>query len=130
MKEVYTLREHHTILHPLCHQIEQRYHPQKTVIICIQGGQGTGKTTLSNFLKQHLIAHGFKVQSFSIDDFYTSYQERLQLQQKYPGNPFYTIARGLPGTHRIEQLQNILQKTKRGEGFTLPIFDKSLHKGG
>ncbi|MBI2146401.1 hypothetical protein HYU22_03610 [Candidatus Woesearchaeota archaeon] len=129
MKEVYTLREHHAILHPLCHQIEQRYHPQKTVIIGIQGGQGTGKTTLSNFLKQHLIAHGFRVQSFSIDDFYTSYRERQQLQQKYPNNPFYAIARGLPGTHRVKLLREILRKAKRGEDFTLPVFDKSLHHG-
>ncbi|MDP3733605.1 MAG: hypothetical protein Q8R37_00075 [Nanoarchaeota archaeon] len=129
-KEVYTLREHHTILHPLCHQIEQQYHPQKTVIIGIQGGQGTGKTTLSNFLKQHLAAHGFKVQSFSIDDFYSSYRERQKLHLRYPDNPFYAISRGLPGTHRVKLLRETLRKAKRGEGFTLPVFDKSLHHGG
>ncbi len=127
-RAIYGPLEHHTILHPLCQRIEQLYHPQKTAIIGIQGGQGTGKTTLSNFLKEHLAVHGFKIQAFSIDDFYTSYQERQQLQKKYPGNPFYAISRGLPGTHRVPLLQETLQNAKRGKNFTLPVFDKSLHK--
>ncbi len=119
--------ENNKVIRLLCQKIPQHYKPKHTIIIGIQGGQGTGKTTVSNFLKQYLMSRGFKVQSFSIDDFYTSYSERQKLQRKYPGNPFYAISRGLPGTHRVKLLQETLQKAKAGKNFVIPIFDKSLH---
>lgn len=119
--------ENNKVIRLLCHKIPQHYKPKHTIIIGIQGGQGTGKTTVSNFLKQYLLSQGFKVQSFSIDDFYTSYSERQKLPRKYPGNPFYAISRGLPGTHRVKLLVETLQRAKAGKNFVIPSFDKSLH---
>ena len=101
----------------------------KTIIVGIQGGQGTGKTTIVQFLEKQLKKKGFNVQSFSIDDYYKSWKERKALQQKYPSNPFYHISRGLPGTHRVKFLLETLQKTKAGKDFEIPVFDKSLYDG-
>ena len=95
----------------------------------IQGGQGTGKTTIVQFLEKQLKKKGFKVQSFSLDDFYQSWKERKKLQEKYSHNLFYQISRGLPGTHRVKFLLETLQRAKAGKNFEIPIFDKSKYDG-
>lgn len=125
---IYSSQEIRSILFPLLHQLKSQYQPGKTQIIGIQGGQGTGKTTLVRFLEEGLRRLGYRVVSFSIDDFYTSYAERKQLSKKYPGNPFYHISRGLPGTHRVDYLLKTLKALKAGKPTTLPVFDKSLHQ--
>ncbi len=114
------------VLFPLLRKILTQYHKNKTTIIGIQGGQGTGKTTLARYLQEQLHSRGYAVESFSIDDFYTSYAERKKLAKKYPRNPFYQISRGMPGTHRVKDLLHTLQNIKKGKNFTIPIFDKSL----
>ncbi|HIG92842.1 MAG: hypothetical protein QT02_C0010G0013 [archaeon GW2011_AR9] len=116
-----------TILEPLLKKLISLHRSGKTSIIGIQGGQGTGKTTLSALLKQKLEVLGYTTKSFSIDDFYETYAHRRQLARKYSHNPFYAISRGLPGTHRVAYLHETLRKIKQGKNFSLPIFDKSLH---
>ncbi len=123
---VYSSTEVRSVLLPLLHQLQSQYQPGKTKIIGIQGGQGTGKTTLVHFLEHGLRQRGYRVVSFSIDDFYKSYKERRQLAQRDPDDPFYHISRGLPGTHRVEKLWNTLRALKTGKSIDLPIFDKSL----
>ena len=122
----YSIAERGRYINPLLNKIIKKYRKNKTAIIGIQGGQGTGKTTLSRFLQQQLRHKGYKVESFSIDDFYTPYQERQQLTKKYRNNPFYQIPRGMPGTHRVKELLQTLQKIKTGKSFIIPVFDKSL----
>jgi len=100
--------------------------PGKTLIVGLQGGQGTGKTTIVEVIKKNL--RGYNVHSFSIDDFYTSYQDRQKLAKKYKDNPFYQIARGMPGTHRVDYLLKTLQKIRQGKPFQIPVFDKSLRQ--
>jgi len=51
------------------------------------------------------------------------------LQEKFSGNIFYQISRGLPGTHRVKELFSTLKKAKAGKTFEIPVFDKSLHQG-
>jgi len=102
---------------------------RKTIIVGIQGGQGTGKTTIVQILEKHLKKKGFKAQSFSIDDFYKTWEERKALQEKYPTNPFYQISRGMPGTHRVRLLLETLRKAKAGWDFEIPIFEKSTYDG-
>ena len=116
-------------INPLLNNIIENYQKNKTAIIGIQGGQGTGKTTLAIFLQEKLRKTGYTVESFSIDDFYTSYKERKRLAQQYPTNPYYQISRGIPGTHRVRELLHTLQNIKDGKPFTIPHFDKSLHHG-
>jgi len=111
---------------PLLEKIINLHRLNKTAIIGIQGGQGTGKTTLVNYIKDILKKLDYKVESFSIDDFYLTYKERVKLGEKYKDNPFYQI-RGMPGTHRVKFLLETLMRIKKGKEFELPIFDKSLH---
>lgn len=125
---VYSSAEVRSVLTPLLHQLQSQYQPGKTKIIGIQGGQGTGKTTLVHFLEHGLRQRGYRVVSFSIDDFYTSYAERKRLARKYPENKFYQISRGLPGTHRVADLLKVLKSLKAGKPTTLPVFDKSLYQ--
>ena len=100
-----------------------------TYIVGLQGDQGGGKTSLSTILEICLRGLGYKVKKFSVDDFYMSNEERLRLAEVHPGNPFYQISRGLPGTHRIGELTEVIRKAKEGWDFDIPIFDKSLHHG-
>lgn len=125
----FTKEEEKRIVVPIVDRLQKIHKKGKTTLVGIQGGQGTGKTTLAKILQKQLRKKGFKVQSFSLDDFYSSYVERTKLQRKYPHNPFYHISRGLPGTHRVKFLLETLQKAKSGKDFAIPIFDKSLYDG-
>jgi D-glycerate 3-kinase len=125
----FTKEEEKRIIVPLAEKLMKIHDHSSTTIIGMQGGQGTGKTTIVNFLRKELQKRGYKVASFSIDDFYTSWNERKKLQQKYPNNPFYQISRGMPGTHRIKELLSVLKKAKAGKPFVIPQFDKSINKG-
>lgn len=125
----FTKEEEKRIIVPIVEKLSGMHREGKTTIVGIQGGQGTGKTTIVRFLEKQLRKKGFKVQSFSIDDFYRSWKERKKLQEKYPSNPFYQISRGLPGTHRAKFLLETLSKAKAGKNFEIPLFDKSLYDG-
>ncbi len=142
--ELYTPQELQQILQPLVDSLERLPQIQKirqknkkaknniknkTVIIGLQGGQGTGKTTLARFLTRQLRSKGHQVISFSLDDFYQSSRQRKKLQKQYPDNPFYQISRGMPGTHRVSLLKKTLHRLKQGKDVQLPVFDKSLHDG-
>jgi len=95
-------------------------------LIGMQGCQGVGKTVLTTLIKIFLKSLGYKIQGFSIDDFYKPYAERLKLAKG--GNTFYRV-RGVPGTHRYKLLFKMLKKAKMGHSFEIPGFDKSLHNG-
>jgi len=98
-------------------------------IIGICGCQGVGKTVLTTLIKCTLRDLGYKVEGFSIDDFYLSYADRCELAKTHVGNPFYQISRGMPGTHRYKELLSVLEDSKKGSDFEIPVFDKSLHDG-
>jgi D-glycerate 3-kinase len=116
-------------LDPLARAVRALHKSGETVIVGIQGGQGTGKTTLVKYLAKRLSDEGSRVVSFSIDDFYTSYDDRKHLASKYTDNPFYQLPRGMPGTHRVGELLAALSCLKSGDDAELPVFDKSAHQG-
>ncbi len=128
-RSLYTSSELQKIILPLTQKIITLHNPKKTIIIGIQGGQGTGKTTLVNLLSQILTNLNYKVKSFSIDNFYQTAKQRKQLAKINENNPFYQIPRGMPGTHRIKELKQTLNNIKAGKPFQIPLFDKSLHQG-
>ena len=70
---------------------------RKTKIIGLTGGQGSGKSTISNILKIILkVGYNLNTVIFSIDDFYKTLKEREVMSQKI--NPLF-LTRGVPGTH-------------------------------
>jgi D-glycerate 3-kinase len=125
----YSAAERTDCLDPLAARIHALSRPGKTLALAIQGGQGTGKTTLAHWLTDHLAATGLSTVGFSLDDFYRSAAERAQIAAAHPGNPYYQLPRGMPGTHRTEALLDALQRLRRGDDVDLPRFDKSLHAG-
>lgn len=124
----FTKKEQQRIILPLTRKFIQRQHG-KPLVVGIQGGQGTGKTTIAGFLQQELEKQGLRVAAISLDDFYIAWSGRKKLQEQFPDNPFYQISRGMPGTHRIPEILQVLRTAKQGKPFTVPVFDKSLSGG-
>ena len=94
----------------------------------ILGGQGTGKTTLTQILTLILGQMGQRCAALSIDDLYLTYEERLQVQRSDPR----LVWRGPPGTHDLQlgiDTLSALKTAPPGSQVSLPRFDKSLHQG-
>ena len=111
---------------PISEKIHRYYlNNKKTKIIGLTGGQGSGKSTISQILKI-ILKEGFNLNTviFSIDDFYKTLQERKLMSKKI--NPLF-LTRGVPGTHSSELLLKCLNnlKQKHFKKFSIPKFDKS-----
>ncbi|MEP0922662.1 glycerate kinase [Leptolyngbya sp. ST-U4] len=112
---------------PLAQQIAE-WRQQKTLILGILGGQGTGKTTLAAILTEILAEMELQVCRLSIDDLYKTYADRLQLQQFDPRYRW----RGPPGTHDVSLGLSVLKQLRQvspQHAVAVPRFDKSLHQG-
>lgn len=96
------------------------------LIVGISGAQGTGKSTMADFLAVELeFAADWSVAVLSMDDFYLSRVERLELGRKI--HPLLTT-RGPPGTHDCEMMDRYLRRLRRlghNESIALPRFDKA-----
>jgi D-glycerate 3-kinase len=111
---------------PVCKKIYRDYKKNKKIkIIGLTGGQGAGKSTITQVLKLILeIKYNLIVVYFSIDDFYKTLSERTVLAKKV--NRLFKT-RGVPGTHDI----NLIKKTfvdltkKIFIPMLVPRFDKS-----
>ena len=90
------------------------------------GGQGTGKTTISSLIKIILTKH-FKLNVFriSIDDFYKTRKERLNLSKRV--HPML-LTRGVPGTHDINMMLSFFRKvkSKNFKRLKLTTFNKAI----
>ena len=106
--------------------IIKRMKKNKTLIIGLAGGQGTGKTTISSILKLILVkSFSLNVFKISIDDFYKSRKERIKMSKLI--HPLL-VTRGVPGTHDTNYIIDFFKKLK-GKKFStvnLPKFDKSI----
>ncbi len=92
----------------------------------ILGGQGTGKTTMSQVLTLILQQLGYRALSLSLDDLYKTYSDRLTLTQQDPR----LIWRGPPGTHDIDLGLNVLDQIRQCQNpVIVPRFDKSAYNG-
>ena len=111
---------------PICEKIYQDFKKNKKIkIIGLTGGQGAGKSTITQIIKLILeIKYKLKVVYFSIDDFYKRASERTEMSKKIH-QLFKT--RGVPGTHDT----NLIKKTlvnltkKNFKPLIIPLFDKS-----
>jgi D-glycerate 3-kinase len=97
---------------------------QGPLMICINGAQGTGKSTLTQFIKVILGALSTKsAAAFSIDDFYLTRSQRQQLAKKI--HPLF-MTRGVPGTHDIDLMKSVLNNLLNGNNTQIPVFNKAI----
>ena len=99
-------------------------HTRRPLLVGIGGGQGAGKSTLTEFVSQLLKQqYGLSVQALSLDDFYcTKDQRRVLASQIHP----LLATRGVPGTHELELLNQVLSGLQNGQPVTVPRFSKAL----
>ena len=97
-----------SFLIPMSFWIAKKANSKKPYFLGLAGGQGTGKTTISSIIKIILEKY-FKLKIFkiSIDDFYKTRKERLNLSKKI--HPMLAT-RGVPGTHDIQMNNECYQK--------------------
>jgi D-glycerate 3-kinase len=112
---------------PIGNMINDEYlKNKKTKIIGLTGGQGSGKSTISNIL-QIILKEGFNLDTviFSIDDFYKTFKERKLMSKKI--SPLF-LTRGVPGTHDTRMLHSCINnlKTRKFKKIMIPKFDKSI----
>src|SRR5210317_1835774 len=74
----------------------------RPVLLAVNGCQGSGKTTVCDYLRSLLMSEfGRRVVSLSLDDFYLSRLERQDLARSV--HPLLAT-RGVPGTHDMALL--------------------------
>jgi D-glycerate 3-kinase len=97
-----------------------------TLVLGVNGAQGSGKSTLCDFLRLILEkAYGCRVAGFSIDDIYKTRAERERLAREV--HPLL-ITRGVPGTHDAGLGLATIRALKSAEPCALtalPSFDKA-----
>ncbi len=112
---------------PISKMIKDEYiKKKKTKLIGLSGGQGTGKSTISNILKIILKeAYNLETVIFSIDDFYKTLQERKKMSKRISE---LFLTRGVPGTHDTKMLLKCIKKLKTDnfKKISIPKFDKSI----
>jgi len=115
----------HSLYLPMAAWIAERQQ-QGPLLVGINGGQGSGKSTLCLIL-QRLLEQGFakRVAVISIDDLYLPRAERQQLASRV--HPLLAT-RGVPGTHDVALASDILGRLKQGvdEVIQVPVFDKAM----
>ena len=111
---------------PLCFWINKKANKKRPYFVGLAGGQGTGKTTISSLIRIILTKY-FKLNVFriSIDDFYKTRKERINLSKRL--HPML-LTRGVPGTHDINMMLNFFRKSKskKFKRLKLPTFNKAI----
>ena len=111
---------------PLAAWIMDTKRSGETFLVGINGGQGTGKSTLAAYLKIALESGaGWRVAVLSIDDFYLTKAERSRLATDV--HPLLQV-RGVPGTHDVKLLADYLEKLRnldRDSTLRVLSFDKA-----
>ena len=111
---------------PLSEWLVGRHRAGPAMLLGINGAQGTGKSTLAEFLKEALESfHAWQVAVLSIDDFYLTKSERDALAESL--HPLLAT-RGVPGTHDVSMMQRYLASLRAleaGAVMRVPRFDKA-----
>jgi D-glycerate 3-kinase len=113
---------------PIAARIAQAQSQQAgTLLVSISGAQGSGKSTLTAFLKLLLkAAWQLDAVDISLDDFYLTHTERQQLAlAKHP----LLATRGVPGTHDLALATAVFAELRQcsvSQPCQVPRFDKSV----
>lgn len=112
---------------PLARGLPDYRGDKKTLFLGINGAQGTGKSTLADFLRVVTASlFAWTVAVLSIDDFYYTRKERKTLKDEV--HPLLMV-RGVPGTHDTEMLRRCIEQLRAAgssDEVPLPRFDKSI----
>ena len=117
------------IISPLVNYLASLPKKETPYFICLTGGQGSGKTTMSEFIQ--LVLNEFcnkRTVGFSIDDLYKTQEERKKLADEI--HPLCEV-RGMPGTHDMSlgfDLLESLSKADNSSKTAIPAFNKPLDK--
>lgn len=99
----------------------------RPILVALNGCQGSGKTTVSDFLCTALKAeHALNAVAVSLDDFYLTLAQRQSLAASV--HPLL-ITRGVPGTHDMALMQQTLAQLldpHRTGPVAIPRFDKAV----
>ena len=115
-----------SFLIPLCFWISKKAYKKRPYFVGLAGGQGTGKTTISSLIRIILTKYfNLNVFRISIDDFYKTRKERINLSKRV--HPML-LTRGVPGTHDINMMLNFFKKSKskKFKRLSLPTFNKAI----
>ena len=97
------------------------------LVLGVQGTQGSGKSTCSDFLKCILESrHQKNVVVLSIDDFYLTHTDRQKLAKDV--HPLLAT-RGVPGTHDVNLAINTIERLKDlqdDDSLAIPRFNKAI----
>ena len=100
---------------------------KKTLYLGINGAQGTGKSTLADFLRIAATSmFDWTVAVLSIDDFYYTREERETLAEEV--HPLLEV-RGVPGTHDTDMLEQCIGRLHSADSddeVPLPRFNKAI----
>jgi len=97
-------------------------HEKAPFCLAINGAQGSGKSTLSAYLKSYLESQNIATEVVSLDDFYLSKEQRAERAIEY--HSLFTV-RGVPGTHDTTFAIEQVKRFKNAEDFILPRFNKA-----
>ncbi|AMJ93893.1 kinase [Alteromonas stellipolaris] len=114
---------------PLCerlvkHQESAENSSKAPLVVGINGCQGSGKSTLTDFISAYLTSiYAKKVVCLSIDDFYLDKSQRNALSIKV--HPLLAT-RGVPGTHNMPLALSTFKQLKGSDQVALPRFNKAI----
>lgn len=112
---------------PLARRLPELRDNKCQLLLGINGAQGTGKSTLADFLRLATESmFDWNVAVLSIDDFYYTLDERKTLAENV--HPLLKT-RGVPGTHDTDMLAHYLKRLQqlgKSESIALPRFDKAI----
>lgn len=95
---------------------------ERTLVLGLNGAQGTGKSTLARLLKRLLErVHELRVAILSLDDIYLTAAERMRRAEVI--HPLLAT-RGVPGTHDVGLGIRTIRALRQGKPLALPRFDK------
>jgi len=112
-----------TIYIPLAQMILDSKH-DGPLMVSINGAQGTGKSTMTAFLKVIIESElACRVTGLSLDDFYHTRAARERLASEV--HPLL-ITRGVPGTHDVGLLESVLENLMNRRACAVPRFNKAI----